>query len=304
LLRSQPFIGAYNALSYGVRVGQWDMHYEDFKQILIPLPPRDEQDRIVAFLDQKTAEIDAAIAKKKRLIELLQEKKWILINRAVTRGLNPDVPMRDSGVVWIGQVPSHWEMRKMSHAFRTIGSGTTPTSGSPKFYENGSMDWINTGDLNDRMIIEPIKKVTSLAVKTYSALKIYPPGTLIVAMYGATIGKTGITTALATVNQACCCLHGEDFIKAEYAQLWFFGNKQQIVAMGYGGGQPNISQEVVQSLKIPTPPLLEQNEIIAYIMGIQERLGQLVSKTEQSLSQLREFRQVVIADAVTGRIKV
>jgi len=88
LLRSSPLIGVYNSLSYGVRVGQWDMHYEDFKQIPIPLPPQEEQERIVAFLDQKTAEIDEAIAKKERLIELLNEQKSIVTNHAVTRGLN------------------------------------------------------------------------------------------------------------------------------------------------------------------------------------------------------------------------
>ena len=88
LLRSQPYIGVYNALSYGVRVGQWDMHYEDFKHIPLPIPSREEQQRIGNFLDRKTAEIDEAIAKKQRLIELLKEQKAILINQAVTKGLN------------------------------------------------------------------------------------------------------------------------------------------------------------------------------------------------------------------------
>lgn len=122
LLRSSPLIGVYNSLSYGVRVGQWDMHYEDFKQIPIPLPPKDEQDRIVAFLDQKTAEIDAAIAKKERLIELLNEQKHVLINRAITCGLNPAVPLRDSGFPWIGFIPTHWNILRFKYC-SSIKSG-------------------------------------------------------------------------------------------------------------------------------------------------------------------------------------
>ena len=107
LLRSSPLIGVYNSLSYGVRVGQWDMHYEDFKQIPIPLPPKDEQDRIVAFLDQKTAEIDAAIVKKERLIELLQEQKKAAIRRAVTLGINENHQLLPHDLSYLKQVPSN-----------------------------------------------------------------------------------------------------------------------------------------------------------------------------------------------------
>ena len=103
LLRSKLYIGVYNSLSYGVRIGQWDMHYEDFKKILIPLPETKEQKRIALFLDQKIAEIDEAIDKKQRLIELLKELKQTTVAEAVTKGLNPNVPMRDSGVEGLGR---------------------------------------------------------------------------------------------------------------------------------------------------------------------------------------------------------
>ncbi|NQU65294.1 MAG: restriction endonuclease subunit S, partial [SAR324 cluster bacterium] len=115
LLRSKPYIGVYNSLSYGVRVGQWDMHYEDFKKIPLPVPSKKQQKSIVKFLDQKTAEIDQAIEKKRRLIELLKEQKAILINRAVTKGLNPNVPMQDSDVEWIGEIPAHWTIKRAKY---------------------------------------------------------------------------------------------------------------------------------------------------------------------------------------------
>ncbi len=151
LLRSKPLIGALDSLSYGVRVGQWDMRFEDFKRIAITYPPKPEQDRIVAFLDQKTAEIDALIAKKQRQIELLDEQKAILINRAVTRGIvNAEFGIRNeelsssshstftthnskfspSGIEWIGEIPAHWEVVAFRRLIAAIcdgpfGSGLT-----------------------------------------------------------------------------------------------------------------------------------------------------------------------------------
>lgn len=118
LLRSSPLISVYNSLSYGVRVGQWDMHYEDFKQLLIPLPPQEEQDRIVAFLDQKTAEIDAAVAKKERLIELLEEQKQGLIDQAVTVGKNLSVAIQKTEIPGFSEISSVWSMRKIKHVCR------------------------------------------------------------------------------------------------------------------------------------------------------------------------------------------
>ena len=115
LLRCHSYIGEYNRISYGIRVGQWDMHYEDFKQVPVLIPPIEEQTRIATFLDHKTALIDKAIAQKERLIGLLQERRQVLIHRAVTRGLNPDVPMKDSGVEWIGEVPGHWGVRPLRY---------------------------------------------------------------------------------------------------------------------------------------------------------------------------------------------
>ena len=115
LLRCDLYIGEYNRLSYGVRVGQWDMHYEDFKHITTAIPPIAEQTAIANFLDTKTALIDKAIALKQKQIELLKERRQILIHHAVTRGLNPDVKLKVSGVEWVGEIPEHWEVKKIKY---------------------------------------------------------------------------------------------------------------------------------------------------------------------------------------------
>ena len=123
LLKSPEFISELNTTVTGIRQGK-NIDFKDFSLSLLPIPPQDEQHRIATFLNQKTAEIDEAINKKQRLIDLLKEQKAILINQAVTKGLNPNVPMRDSGVEWIGEVPAHWKVKRVKY-FSSVQGGIT-----------------------------------------------------------------------------------------------------------------------------------------------------------------------------------
>ncbi|MCX6170170.1 MAG: restriction endonuclease subunit S [Ignavibacteriales bacterium] len=304
LLRSHPYIGVYNALSYGVRVGQWDMHYEDFKKIPICLPDKKEMIYIVNFIDKKFAEIDNAISKKEKLIELLKEQKNILINQAVTNGIKPKVKLKNSGVDWIGKIPAHWEVRKISRSFRIIGSGTTPDSGNSAFYENGTISWVNTGDLNDNRLKDINKKITAKALRRFTSLKIYPKDTLIIAMYGATIGKTGLTVSDVTANQACCCLSDSVCFDIRYLQFWFISNRPQILSLSYGGGQPNINQDLIKSLLIQCPPLYEQNNIVKSCEEITKYYDKTIVKSFEQIQTLKEFKSILISNVVTGKIKV
>ncbi|MBU1095526.1 MAG: restriction endonuclease subunit S [Bacteroidetes bacterium] len=112
---------------------------------------------------------------------------------------------KPSGVKWIGEIPEEWEIKKISHIFNKIGSGTTPTSGNEKYYF-GSINWLQTGDLNNGEINETSKKVTEKALKDFPTLREYSKGSLVIAMYGATIGKLGLLNINSTTNQACCVL--------------------------------------------------------------------------------------------------
>ena len=114
LLRSQAYIQEFNRLSYGVRIGQWELRFEDFKDIVVPYPSLPEQKQIASFLDRKTEQIDELIRIKERRIELLQAQRTALINQAVTKGLDPNVEMKPSGVEWIGKIPVHWEVKRIN----------------------------------------------------------------------------------------------------------------------------------------------------------------------------------------------
>lgn len=151
------------------------------------MPTLEEQEQIVDYLNKKTALLDESMAKKRKQIGLLSEHRTALINNAITKGLDPKVEMKYSGVEWIGMIPKEWKMRKVARSFNLIGSGTTPSSANEGYYESGTINWVMTGDLNDGILNESSKKITEEAFLASSALKIFPKNTLLIAMYGATI---------------------------------------------------------------------------------------------------------------------
>ncbi len=147
----------------------------------LPIPPLEEQRAIASFLDWKTAQIDELIAKKEALLKKLDEKRTALITQAVTKGIDPTVPMKESDVEWIGDIPEHWVIWKVTHGFNTIGSGTTPKSDNSDFYE-GNILWVTTSELRETVIQNTSQKISIDAFQAHSALKIYPAGSIIIAM--------------------------------------------------------------------------------------------------------------------------
>jgi len=206
---------------------------------------------------------------------------------------------KDSGVEWLGKVPEHWDLRRVSRSFSLIGSGATPESGNKKYYETGVIHWIITGDLNDGILESCEKKITYEAFEKYTALKIYPKGTILIAMYGATIGKVSLLNFEACTNQACCALGGSSFFIDKFTFYWFLANKRNIVNLSYGGGQPNISQEIIKSLKLTCPPVEEQRSIARYLDDRTRKMDSLIEKKQKLIELLKEERAAVINQAVT-----
>jgi type I restriction enzyme S subunit len=296
-----PTILIHNANEniYGAKI----FNQEVIKNSKLPIPSLEEQTQIAAFLDYKTNLIDATIEKKKRLIELLKEKRQAVINEAVTKGLNPNAPMKDSGVEWLGEIPEHWDKLKIGRTFNLIGSGTTPNTNTDKFYNDGNINWLNTGDLNDSYIFETKKKITVIALKETS-LKIFPEDCIVIALYGATIGKLGHLKIATTTNQACCVLSNSKSVINRFLFYYFLSSREHIISMAYGGGQPNISQELIKQLYIPTPSLEEQSLIVSTLDELTLKIDESINKIEIAISKLETYRQSLISEAVTGKIDV
>jgi type I restriction enzyme S subunit len=265
-------------------------------------PPLAEQRTIATFLDRETARIDALVAKKERLIELLHEKRTALITRAVTEGLNADVLMKNSGVEGLGTVPAHWEIQKTAWLF-SVGSGTTPRSDDPSYY-GGDTPWITTSELRETVVRSTEKSVSSLALREHPSLRVHPKGSVAVAMYGATIGRLGILGVDATVNQACCVFSSSKRVDSLFWFYWLQMRRLYLISLGYGGGQPNLSQDLLRSIRVPTPPLPEQLAIVTSLDRETTGIDALVVKVRDAIDRLKELRTALISAAVTGKIDV
>lgn len=275
-----------------------------FEQFLLPIPPRPEQFQVSNHLDTKTAQIDSLIEKIEQKIELLKELRTTLICQCVTKGLDPNVEMKDSGIEWIGEIPKYWEIKKITYITTRIGSGATPKSDNKRYYSNGTIPWLVTGDLIDSRISEVTNQITPLAIDEYSTLKIWPSHSLVIAMYGATIGKLGLLNFPSTVNQACCvCVFTSD----NSPKYWFYAmlaSRMRILSMSYGGGQPNISQDLLKSLRFASPPLCNQTQISQFLDKKTSQIDSLIEKLERKIELHKEYRQSLISNVVTGKIRV
>ena len=305
LLRSKRIIEAVNSSTFGAKMPRADWTYVG--GLPICLPPPAEQRAIVRFLDHADRRIQRYIRAKETLIELLEEQKQAIIHQAVTgqsdvRTGRPYPAYKDSGVEWLGDVPEHWEVRKLLSHFRRHGSGTTP---SEKEYFGGSVSWVMSGDLNDGKVDSTSRTVTRRAIGELPALKLYPPESLLVAMYGATIGRTGILSINACTNQACFVL-ADPFPDTDtvFFQAVLVSARRELVRRSFGGGQPNINAEVVRSFRVPSPPFSEQEAIASFVKRTAIGIDAVAMASKREIDLVREYRTRLIADVVTGKLDV
>ncbi|RZG77507.1 restriction endonuclease subunit S [Acinetobacter sp. WCHAc060025] len=205
---------------------------------------------------------------------------------------------KDSGVEWLGEIPSHWEMWKLSHAYNEIGSGTTPSTSNEENFE-GDIPWVTTGELRENVILDTKKKVSQRTIELFPTLRKYPSGSIAIAMYGATIGRLGIFGVEATTNQACCVMTSSKVLNNKYLFYWLQAFKNEIIQLSSGGGQPNINQEKVASLKISAPIIKDQIKIANFLDHETAKIDSLIAKQEKLIELLKEKRQAVISHAVT-----
>lgn len=269
--------------------------------------PTSEQTAIATFLDRETAKLDSLIAKQERLIELLQEKRQALIAHAVTKGLNPDVPMKDSGVEWLGEVPEHWEVTPIKHIVSVpVTDGPHET---PEFFDEGvpfvSAEAVSTGKID----FEKIRGFISAEDHRRYSLKYSPKlHDIYMVKSGATTGVSAIVetdmefniwSPLAVIR--CGVAANPYFILNVIRSR----NFQESVALNWSfGTQQNIGMGVIQNLPVPIPPLEEQAEIASCLGAENNKFDTLIEKSRCSIELMREHRTALISAAVTGKIDV
>ncbi|MFM5063301.1 restriction endonuclease subunit S [Aeromonas veronii] len=265
------------------------------------LPTPKEQQTIAAFLDYETARIDRLIAQQQRLIELLKEKRQAVISHAVTKGLNPNAPMKDSGVEWLGQVPEHWGVSALGY-YSMLNTGATPDR-SKNQYWGGTIPWIKTGEVRYDTIYETEETITQAALSETS-VRLSKPGTLLMAMYGQGItrGRVAILGVSATYNQACVAITPNSKVTNDFLKFFFMAGYDALRDGGNETSQMNLNADIVSKFKVLVPSYEEQIDIVSFLRIKLAHYEQLINKSEHAIALLQERRTALISAAVTGKI--
>jgi type I restriction enzyme S subunit len=282
------------------------INFNHIANSILLFPPLAEQTAIAAFLDRKTAQIDQAVAIKEKQIALLKERKQILIQNAVTRGLDHNIPMRDSGVEWIGKIPVQWELRKLNHICKLLVDGTHH---SPKTYENGDYKYITAKNIKEWGI--DFTELTYVSsddhFEIYKRCPVQRGDILYI--------KDGATAGIATVNDldeqfsmlsSVALIRTKSLILPNYLKFYLNSEtikgfiKTQIV----GGAITRLTLELINKFKVIVPPLEDQTAIITHIETESTKIDLAISIQQQQIDKLKEYKATLIDSAVTGKIRV
>lgn len=302
---SEPFVAEIVGRSTGVSYPA--INATDLVRIEIPLCSVTDQQLIADFLDRETAKIDALIAKQEQLIATLREDRIATITHAVTKGLDPNAEMKDSGVEWLGEIPAHWACPQIG-MLSSVGNGSTPARENPAYWSNGSIPWLNSSHVNRDEITEADQFVSELAVKECH-LPMVEPGSVLVGLtgQGKTRGMSSLLLFRCTINQHLAYVTPRyDAVSAPYLRRVLDSAYDTLrdISDENGSTKGGLTCTAIRKLRIPLPPLHEQREITSYVSQRTAKLDALIAKSEQMIGVLREYRSALITDAVTGKIDV
>ena len=297
-IRSKVYVPFFTQYSQGIRVGQWDLNPNALKSIPFFLPTPDEQSVIVKYIDDKTSKIDAYVADKEKEIELLQELKQKTIADAVTKGLNPDVKMKDSGISWIGEIPEHWE----TYRFAIICKS--------KSICNCEEEELLSVYL-DRGVIrfsDDSSKRTNPTSKDLSKYQLVEEGDFVLNNQQAWRGSVGVSRYRGIVSPAYFIFELSSIINRNFANYMFrssaYVSYYYICSKGIGSIQRNLDWNSLKQQKMAIPPLDEQRAIVYYIEEKCQKIDKLASELQSEIDYLKEYKQRLIADCVTGQVNV
>ena len=278
----------------------------DLARIVLPTPSIPEQRAIADFLDRKTAQIDTLIEKKQRQIELLQEQRAALINQAVTKGLDPNVPMKDSGIEWLGEIPNHWEVVRLKHISPNISVGLVI---QPSKYVDpkGTIPFLYGGNVGENeFYLDGVRKITEESNKKISNSMLHT-GDLVTVR----VGYPGITAVIPPSLNNCNCtsmmiVRKSGFVLSEYLcySMNSYVGMYQIGLVEYGAAQKQFNISHAIDFVYPIPPKDEQEKIVEYLNKRESTFKQAKEKLQNQFELLQEYRTALISAAVTGKVDV
>ena len=296
LIRSAYYIQSYKNYSKGIRVNQWDLESEAFTHIDLLLPSLDEQQKIVAFLDTETTRIDNLIAKQEKLIELLEEQRKSIISHAVTKGLNPNAPMKDSGVEWLGEVPEDWEVKRFGYIFtenKKKNIGLIETNVLSLSYGN-----IKEKNIDDNKGLLP---------ESFETYQIIEPNDIVFRFTDLQNDKRSLRNAISKYHGIITSAYIGVKTKenADFYNYLFRAYDLQKVFYSMGDGmRQSLKMDELNKMPIVLPKIEAQERIVKFINEENQRINNLVVKQKNLIEKLKEYRASIISHAVTGKIDV
>lgn len=309
LLKSNAFIEEYYRNGRGIVADLWTTRYDEMKSIKLAMPSLSEQTAMVAYLDRITAQIDKAIAQQQRMIDLLNERKQIIIQHAVTKGLDPNAEMVDSGVEWIGTIPKHWETIRLNYCSWIRARLGWKGLKADEYVSNGYPFLSAFNIVNNKMSWEKLNYINKFRFDESPEIKLQE-GDILLVKDGAGIGKCARVDNLpygeATANGSLAFITPNDKVFYKYLHYFIvsdsFGKYKELLITGMG--VPHLTQGEIKKMRIPVPPIKEQVEISKYLDHHIDQIDDSIKIVEQRIILLRERKQIIINEVVTGKVKV
>jgi type I restriction enzyme S subunit len=300
LYKTPTYLAEFARHSTGVIPSRWRMYTDDFGQVLTLIPPRKEQDLMVEYLDSVIVKIDEAIAQQQKMIELLNERKQIIINNAVTKGLDPNVPMKDSGVDWIGKIPCHWVIKSLKHIAKTNKTLINPKERAETIFHDYSMPAFDASKVCFDIVgkeLESSKLLLTEDTLLINKLNVHKQRIWFVSKpeYNSVASTEFVPFTIFGAN-------------AHFVEYYFLSSiaTDYLISYSYGAtnSQKRVSPDLISSTKIPIPPKEEQSRIVDYINMLIAPLNSYVEITKNKIIKLQERKQIIINEVVTGKVKV
>ena len=297
MLKCNGFIEEFYRNGHGIVADLWTTRFWDMKSIMLPIPPKDEQEKIASYLDEKIAKIDASISGKEKFIELLKEQKQIIINDAVTKGLNKNAKFKNSGVEWLGQIPSHWEMKKHKYCFvlnKEIVGNNSSNLQLLSLTKNG----IKAIDKFDQSGKVPI---------SFDTYQFISKDDIVMCLFDLDVSAvfSGISPYEGMISSAYKSFKCNSNLLPKYCDYFF---RNVFVSRKYKIYSKNVrftmNVDDFMSLYIPIPPKDEQEKIVEYIENKISKIDKLLNLEQECIKSLKEYKASLIDSVVTGKVKV
>lgn len=268
----------------------------------LALPSISEQRIIASYLDNRVSRIDTVIAEKEKMIEDLQSYRKSVISETVTRGLNPNVPMKDSGIEWIGMIPKQWDVSKLK-TFAEVQTGSTPSTSVDRYWENPTEEWYTPSDFDDNDIrLKPSSRKLATIAFREDACRVFDANTVLIVGIGATLGKVGISAKPCSANQQINAVSFREKVLPMFGAYYLYAIKDAMKAAANAATLAIMNQSTTKDLPFVCPPYEEQRSIVKSIDIKTSKIANGIFDLQSQIEDLKSYKSSLITEAVTGKI--